>query len=63
MKFSTEKLTYNEAVSSCSGLSGRLIEIHNSNASKILAEEAATAFGVEKPDFWIGINDEQDHGS
>ena len=41
---------------------GRLIEIHNSDASQTLATTAVTAFGVEQPDFWIGICEQQDHG-
>ena len=62
VKYSTEKSTFHEAVALCKNQSGRLIEIHNSEAGKIIALNAAIVFGVEQPDFWIGIDDQQNHG-
>ena len=63
LKFSTEKATFYDATTACSDIGGRLIEIHNANASEATAESASTAFGVDQPDFWIGITDQQNHGS
>ena len=62
VKYSTEKSTFHEAIAMCKNSSGRLIEIHNFQAGKIVAQLAATAFGVTHPDFWIGIDDQQNHG-
>ena len=60
--YSIIKSTFHEAIAMCKNLSGRLIEIHNFEAGKIVAQHAATAFGVKNPDFWIGIGDQQNHG-